>query len=145
MARGTRRPWIEEAYRGISRRDPFPVVNLAVDAARLLALHFAVPVSAIDRAKVSAPLFLRIAPPGMRIKSLGAEIDAGGLPVLTDASGVAGSPFFDVARAMPGTQTTEILLVACEPEGASTPLDAADLAGRAANWLGTLTGARPAE
>ena len=48
LVRSTRKPWLDELFRIVSRRDPFPVVNDAIDAARLLALHYAVPISVLD-------------------------------------------------------------------------------------------------
>lgn len=144
VLKGPKRAWLDEAFRAIARRDPFPVVNDAVDAARLLALHFAVPVAALDLAKASSPLLLRMAAPGTRVKAPGGlDVDASDLPLLTDSAGACGSPFFDVARAAPNRQTTSVLLVVYDP-GQDGRVDAADLSERAANWLGTLTGARPA-
>jgi DNA/RNA-binding domain of Phe-tRNA-synthetase-like protein len=143
VLRGQKRAWLDEAFRAIARRDPFPVVNDAVDVAKLLALHFAVPVSALDSSRLSSPLLLRMAPPGTRVKTPGGlDADASDLPLLTDVGGPVSSPFLDVARAMPTRQTSNVLLVVYDPK-VDGGVDAAALRERAANWLGTLTGARP--
>jgi DNA/RNA-binding domain of Phe-tRNA-synthetase-like protein len=146
VTRGGRSPWLDEAFRAIARRDPFRVMNDAIDAARLLAFHHAVPVSAHDAARIQGALTLGIAPPRTAIRTLeGESIDAGGLPVLRDSSGaiggVIGSPFFESQRMMPSTRTQELLFVAYDP-GGEEGLDAADFQSKAENWLTSLSGAR---
>jgi DNA/RNA-binding domain of Phe-tRNA-synthetase-like protein len=116
-------------------------VNDAVDAGRLLALAFGVPVSTLDLSRTYSPLLLRMAPPGTRVKTPAGDVDASDLPLLTDSAGPAASPFLDVLRAMPNRQTTDVLVVVYDP-CVDGPIDAAALRERASNWLATLTGAR---
>jgi DNA/RNA-binding domain of Phe-tRNA-synthetase-like protein len=140
--RGTRKPWLDEMFRGIARRDPFPVANDIVDPVRLLAIHYAVPIAAVDLSKVRSPLALAIAAPGTTGKiASGAPIDVGGLPVLRDSAGPAACPFIEIHRALPGRTTSDFAVIVFEP-GADGPVDHADLENRAQNWLSTLVGAR---
>lgn len=144
LGRGPRRAWLDDLFRAIIRHGPFPVVNEIVDATRLLALHYAVPISAFDLSKVRPPARLAMAPPGLMAKvSLTASVDVGGFPVLFDAGGAIGSPFVEMQRAAPGRQTSSVALVVCEAsEGDRVDLE--DLKSRSANWLGSLVGARAA-
>jgi DNA/RNA-binding domain of Phe-tRNA-synthetase-like protein len=145
LARGPRRAWLDEAFHAIARRDPFRVMNDAIDAARLLAFHHGVPVSAHDAARIQGPLSLEIAVGGAVLPTLqGVAVDPAGLPVLRDRGGVLGSPLFEVQRAAASTRTQEILLVVYDP-GVEGALDAADLQARAENWFSSLCGARLVE
>jgi DNA/RNA-binding domain of Phe-tRNA-synthetase-like protein len=146
FTRGNRRSWLDEAFQAIARRDPFRVMNDAIDAARLLAFHYAVPVSAHDAARMQGPLSLSVAPPGAKINTLlaGTLVDAGGLPLLRDSGGVVGSPFFEVHRVVPSLRTQDLLLIAYDP-GVDDAVDAADFKARAENWLTSLAGARLVE
>jgi DNA/RNA-binding domain of Phe-tRNA-synthetase-like protein len=145
LGRGSRRPWLDEAFHAIARRDPFRVMNDAIDAARLLAFHYAIPVSAHDAGRIHGPLSLAIAPQELRVNTLqGAVLDVGGLAVLRDGNGVVGSPFFETQRATPSTRTQEILIVAYDPGGPGA-VDGADFRTHAENWLASLSGARLVE
>jgi DNA/RNA-binding domain of Phe-tRNA-synthetase-like protein len=142
LARGPKKSWLDDAFRAIARHDPFPVVNDIVDAARLLALHYAIPIASIDLGKARPPLLVEVAPHGMTAKvSQTATADLGGLPVVIDSGGPLASPFVDIQRAMPGRPTTSVVLLAFEADRAQR-IDVEDLKARASNWLASLVGAR---
>jgi DNA/RNA-binding domain of Phe-tRNA-synthetase-like protein len=142
LARGTRRLWLDEVLRAIARNDPFPVQNDVVDAARLLSIHYGVPILPIDLDKARPPVGLAVAPPGTTARSpMGSLTDVSGLPVLVDAGGVLASPAVELGRASPGRTTRRFALIGCVPVRAGAP-DVAEVATRAENWLSTLTGAR---
>ncbi len=97
------RPWLDDLFRVVSRGDPFPVVNDAVDLARLAALAFAVPVVALDPSRLSPPLQLRLAPPGTltRTTARTAQQDLSGRPVLVDRNGPVASPVSGLSGSEP--------------------------------------------
>lgn len=139
ILRGARRPWLDDAFRAIGRRDPFPVQNEVIDVARILSLHYAIPLAVLDVGKVRPPLRLGIAPQGSSgMTSAKTSADLSGLPVIVDAGGPVTSPFLDLSRGAPGRTTTDVLFLAFDPVGT----DFADVESRASNWLGTLTGAK---
>jgi DNA/RNA-binding domain of Phe-tRNA-synthetase-like protein len=142
ITRSSRRAWLDEAFLSIARRDPFRVMNDAIDAARLLAFHYAVPVSAHDASRIAGPVVLQIAAPGATINTIqGALVDQAGLPVLRDRNGVLGSPFFESQRAMPSTRTRDLVVLAYHA-GGEPALDPDEFRSRAENWLASLLGAQ---
>jgi len=145
LVRSARKPWLDELYRTVSRRDPFPVVNDALDLGRLLALHYCLPISFLDVSTLAPPLIVRIAPPGAVLKTpTDKMVDLADLPVLWDSAGPVGPPLFESLRAMPTRRTTDLLLVAFDPP-VEPRLDEAELRSRSANWLASLLGSRPVE
>ena len=144
LLRSARKPWLDELFRTVSRRDPFPVVNDALDLGRLLALHYGVP----DRRSWMWRRSRRRSSCGSRPQARRSRrqparsVELADLPVLWDSAGPVGPPLFESLRAMPTRRTTELLLVAFDPP-VEPRLDEADLRSRSANWLGSLLGSQP--
>jgi DNA/RNA-binding domain of Phe-tRNA-synthetase-like protein len=142
LAAGRRSLAIDDLIRGVMRREPFPVLNDAVDAARILSLHYGVPISALDPAKMRQPLALRLADYGTVAKvPSGAAVDLSGLPVLFDPSGPVDSPIIELARAQATRLARAIVLVVYDA-ARQDAVDPADVEARASNWLGTLVHAK---
>ena len=90
-----------EYIRGVAAKGNFPLINAAVDATNLAALHGCLPVSTVDLDKLSEPLRVGIAPEGARyvFNMSGQEIDLKGLICLHDAAGPCANSVKDSQRA----------------------------------------------
>lgn len=89
----------------------FPVINAAVDATNVAALHGALPVSTVDPDRLTPPLRVGIAAPGSRyvFNASGQEIDLSGLLCLHDAHGPCANAVKDAQRAKTTPETTRTL------------------------------------
>lgn len=90
-----------EYIRGVAAKGEFPLINAAVDATNVAALHGALPVSTVDLDLLTPPLRVGIAPAGARyvFNASGQEIDLAGLLCLHDAQGPCANPVKDSLRA----------------------------------------------
>jgi DNA/RNA-binding domain of Phe-tRNA-synthetase-like protein len=100
-----------EYIRGVAAKGSFPVINAAVDATNLAALHGCLPVSTVDLDKITAPLRVGIAAEGERyVFNLGGqEIDVSGLLCLHDAEGPCANAVKDSQRAKTHEASTRTL------------------------------------
>lgn len=136
------RPWLTELLRAVARSQPFRVTNDAIDAARLLALAHAIPVTVHDAAAISDAILFRLGSPGETAVSQGAAgASLEDRPVLSDASGVFASATAEIPRALPTRLTTSLLVCV---HHALTPSATAqsEMSTRIRNWFETLTGGR---
>lgn len=100
-----------EYIRGATAEGRFPLVNGAVDATNLAALHGGLPVSTVDADRLTDPLEVRIADPGARyvFNAAGQTIDLSGLLCLCDADGPCANAVKDAQRAKTDDGTTTTL------------------------------------
>lgn len=90
-----------EYIRGVAAKGAFPIINAAVDATNLAALHGCLPVSTVDLDLLAQPLRVGIAEAGARyvFNMSGQEIDLSGLLCLHDAAGPCANSVKDSQRA----------------------------------------------
>lgn len=102
-----------EYIRAAAGQGAFPLINAAVDATNVAALHGALPVSTVDLDRVTAPLSVRVAASGERyvFNASGQEIDLSGLLCLFDAQGPCANPVKDSMRAKTKADTRRTLTI----------------------------------
>ncbi|MEQ1566586.1 MAG: hypothetical protein ABMA64_13170 [Myxococcota bacterium] len=102
-----------EYIRAAAAAGRFPRINPVVDLTNAAALHGALPVSTVDRDRLTEPLSVGIAPVGATyvFNASGQEIDLGGLLCLSDALGPAANAVKDSQRAKTTPETTRTLTV----------------------------------
>ncbi len=100
-----------EYIRGAASKGAFPIINPAVDATNVAALHGALPVSTVDPDRLTGPLRVGIAPAGASyvFNASGQEIDLSGLLCLFDAEGPCSNAVKDSQRAKTTGETTRTL------------------------------------
>jgi DNA/RNA-binding domain of Phe-tRNA-synthetase-like protein len=102
-----------EYIRGVAIKGAFPMINPAVDATNLAALHGCLPVSTVDPDKLTPPLRVGIAQPGARyvFNASGQDIDLSGLLCLFDGTGPCANSVKDSQRAKTDDGSTRTLTV----------------------------------
>ena len=102
-----------EYMRAVARKGAFPRINPAVDATNAAALHGALPVSTIDRDRVSGDLRIAIAPKGTEyvFNRSGQTIDLSGLVCLYDSEGPCANAVKDAQRSKTDEASTRTLTV----------------------------------
>jgi DNA/RNA-binding domain of Phe-tRNA-synthetase-like protein len=130
-----------EALEAMAHRAPFPVVNDAVDAARLLSLYYLRPIFLLDAGNLKPPLILLPCPDSFVLPTPQGPVLAPGSLVLADHEKALRSVDHDVLRAPVLESTRSLLLVLVDP-GAPKPIDHEEFSYRAANWMESLTKAR---
>ncbi len=102
-----------EYIRGVAGKGKFPIINAAVDATNLAALHGCLPVSTVDIEKLSVPLRAGIAAEGERyvFNMGGQEINVSGLICLHDADGPCANAVKDSQRAKTNEASTRTLTI----------------------------------
>jgi DNA/RNA-binding domain of Phe-tRNA-synthetase-like protein len=109
-------------------------VNDLVDAMNLCSLKTLMPFGVYDRARIAAPVVLRLGTRGESYEGIGhGRVDAEGKPVLVDRDGPFGSPTADALRTSVGHGTSRALVVlyvpaSLERESIDVFLDAASSA-----------------
>lgn len=116
-------------------------VNAVVDAGNVVSLHSGIPISIVDRARLSLPLGVRCAGAGSRFvfNASGQEIDVSGLVGLEDASGPCANAVKDSQRTKTHPGTRDVLCLLWAPRGF------AETRGKAIAWLARLLGDLGAE
>jgi DNA/RNA-binding domain of Phe-tRNA-synthetase-like protein len=102
-----------EYIRGVAAKGRFPIINPAVDATNLAALHGCLPVSTVDLDRLTTPLRAGIADKGARyvFNASGQEIDLSGLLCLFDTDGPCANSVKDSQRAKTDEVSTRTLTV----------------------------------
>ncbi len=100
-----------EYIRGVAAKGRFPLINAAVDATNLAALHGALPVSTVDLDKLSLPLRVAIAAPDASyvFNASGQQIKLAGLLCLHDAQGPCANSVKDSQRAKTDETSTRTI------------------------------------
>lgn len=141
------RPASEALLRRVLQGRPLYRVNNLVDAMNLCSLRTLVPFGVYDRARVTAPVVLRVGAAGEAYEGIGrGRVSVEGRPVLVDRDGPFGNPTADALRTQVGHGTTKALVVLYLPTAVDAMhvdrfLTAASSAVRAACG-GTETGRR---
>jgi hypothetical protein len=88
-------------------------INAAVDVCNVISLHSKLPISVLDKSKISPPLLLRCCDAGTvyPFNPSGQLLKAGGLLSLHDAKGPTASPVKDAQRSKTDKNTTDTLSI----------------------------------
>lgn len=102
-----------EFLKNIAQTDGMPQINPVVDACNHVSLHSGWPISAVDAAKLTAPLEIRLGRPGERyaFNASGHEIDLEGLLCLCDAEGPCANGVKDAQRSKTDANTRRLLVI----------------------------------
>lgn len=102
-----------EYMRGVARKGAFPRINPVVDATNAAALHGALPVSTVDRDRLSGDLRIGVAEVGSSyvFNRSGQELDLSGLLCLFDDRGPCANSVKDAQRSKTDETSTRTLTV----------------------------------
>lgn len=108
-----------EYIRAVAAKGTFPIINPAVDATNLAALHGAIPVSTVDLDHLTAPFRVGIAEAGASyvFNRSGQTIDLSGLLCLFDTEGPCANSVKDSQRAKTDADTTRTLTLIWGTQG----------------------------
>jgi hypothetical protein len=122
----------------MARRAPFPVINDAVDAARLFGLYYRRPTFLLDSRGLKAPLLFMPCPESFVLPTSDGPLHRPGAPVLADSVKALRSLSHDLIRS-PVHEATRTFLLILIDSGHPNPLDSEEVVGRAENWFHSLT------
>jgi DNA/RNA-binding domain of Phe-tRNA-synthetase-like protein len=115
------RPSSEALLRRVSRGEPLPRINTAVDVCNWCSLEVQLPYGLYDAAEVEPPLALRRGGAGDAYAGIRKEVvHLDGRPTLFDARGPFGNPTSDSARTMTTSRTRAVLVVVFAPRAVSS-------------------------
>ncbi len=88
-------------------------INAAVDVGNAASLHSGLPLSVVDRDRLTAPLSIRLGQTGERyaFNQSGQQIDLGGLILLADAEGPSANAVKDAQRTKTHSATQRLLVI----------------------------------
>lgn len=88
-------------------------INAAVDVGNAVSLHSGLPISVVDRDRLTAPLKIDVAPAGTRyaFNAAGQQLDLTGLVALSDALGPCANAVKDAQRTKTSAATRRLLVV----------------------------------
>lgn len=88
-------------------------INAAVDVGNAVSLHSGLPISVVDRDRLTPPLRIDVAAPGTRyaFNASGQELDLTGLVALADAAGPCANAVKDAQRTKTDATTRALIVV----------------------------------